>query len=505
MQIIGLTNRFREIAEKTPDRPFGSWPDGPLTFGALSAQADTMAWRLHDLGARPGDRIVVLMRNSPATLALIHGIMRAGMVWVPTNPALVGDGLAHAITLVEATLIVCDPDIVPAIEACGASARLGTHVIDDNSAPPPPDRAWQVETPGPSDLAALMFTSGTTGPSKAVMVTHRMLELAAQSVAICASLEPGDDLYMWEPYYHIGGAQLVVLPILHEITLTLRDRFSASAFWEDVAKSGCTHIHHLGGIVQILLKQPASERDRDHNVRIAWGGGCAPDAWRPFEERFGVEIREGYGMTEASSLTTVNTEGVVGAVGRPLPWFSVDIKTEAGKVLGPGEGRGEIVVTTSVPGAIFPGYFRNPEATAKALREDGFHTGDMGSWGENGQMYFHGRVGDSIRVRGENVSAYEIESVANRHPQVEESAMIGVPSDIGESDILLYLRPSNGCQIDPAEIAAWLGPRLTPYQRPRYISLIDSFPKTPSHRIQKHKLSKSPDGMWQADPKHGKE
>lgn len=505
MQIIGLTNTFSDIATTTPERPFGHTPDGVLTFGALSAQADTMAWRLHEMGARPGDRIAVLMRNSPATLAIVHAILRAGMIWVPTNPALVGDGLAHAITLVEASLILCDPDLVSAVRNCGATARLGVEVIEDNSAPPPSSRPWLSTRPRASDLAALMFTSGTTGPSKAVMVTHQMLELSAQSVAICADLAPGDNLYMWEPYYHIGGAQLIVLPILQEVTLTLRDRFSAGSFWEDVAASGCTHIHHLGGIIQILLKQPPSPHDRVHKVRIAWGGGCEPSAWRMFEERFGVELREGYGMTEASSLTTVNTEGIVGAVGRPLPWFSVEIQNQTGRALGPGEGRGEIVVTTSLPGAIFPGYYRNPEATARVLRQDGFHTGDMGSWGKDGLMYFHGRMGDSIRVRGENVSAYEVESVANRHPDVSESAMIGIPAEIGEYDILLYLRAAEGRAIDPAAFHDWLSQRLAPYQCPRYISSIDAFPKTPSHRIQKHKLSKAPEELWKAGPKRRKE
>lgn len=497
MQIVGLTNTLRDLAQQTPARPFAHTSRGLLTFADLSAQADTMAFRLAEAGAQPGDRILVMMQNGPAALALVHGILRAGMIWVPANPALVGDGLAHAISLVEASLIICDRDVVSAIEACGAPSRLGMIVVDDISAPPPTPHRYDGPTPSPRDIAALMFTSGTTGPSKAVMVTHQMLELAAQSVAYCASLEKGDDLYLWEPLYHIGGAQVIVLPILHDVTLTMRDRFSASTFWEDVSKSRCTHIHHLGGIVQILLKQPPSEYDKKHNVRIAWGGGCSPDAWRPFEERFGVELRECYGMTEASSLTTCNIEGVVGAVGRPLPWFTVEVKNEAGISLGRGEGRGEIVVNTDLPGAIFPGYYRNVEATAKALRNDGFYTGDLGSWDEHGMLRFHGRMGDSIRVRGENVSAYEVESVANRHPSVSESAMVGIPAEIGEYDIMLFVRPDVGAEIAPEELSAWLAERLAPYQRPRFISRIAGFPKTPSQRIQKHRLPRHPTDLWE--------
>ena len=498
MEIIGLTNTFQTIAQTYPGRLFAKTLTGELTFGELSGQANAMARKLEVAGAKRGDKVVVMMRNSPASLAMVHGILRAGMVWVPTNPLLVGDALVHAVTLVEAAIIVCDHECIPAIEAAGVKTPLGRIVFNDNTAPEPLDLQWDDADPTPDDLAALMFTSGTTGPSKAVMVSHRMLELAAHAVARCADLRAGDDLYMWEPFYHIGGAQVIMLPILYEVTLTLRDRFSASSFWSDVSEAGCTHIHHLGGIVQILLKQPVIEAETAHNVRIAWGGGCAADAWRPFEERFGVELRECYGMTEASSLTTYNNERIVGAVGKAMPWFTVEIKAEDGEILGPDEGRGEIIVNTSLPGAIFAGYYRNLKATAEALQADGFHTGDLGSWGADGLLRFHGRKGDSIRVRGENVSSYEVESVANRHPSVEESAMIGVPAEIGEYDILLYIRPRAGIKLNFTELHDWMASQLAPHQRPRFYTLVTDFIKTPSQRIQKHRLSCQPVPLWEA-------
>jgi len=495
IEIAGLVETFLSRAEATPDRVFAEMPDGaPLTFGALSQRADAAIAFLQEVGVRPGDRVVVMMRNSPQALALIYGLMRASMVWVPTNPTLVGDTLAHAIRLVEARIVICDPEVADNVAACGAAADLG--VLPLTALPPAPAQPWRGPAPGKNDLVALMFTSGTTGPSKATMVTHMMLELAARAVIGFAGIEPGDNLYLWEPFYHIGGAQVILVPILADATLTVRDRFSASRFWQDVADAGCSHIHHLGGIIQILLKQEPGPQDRAHAVRIAWGGGCAVDVWRPFEARFGVELRECYGMTEASSLTTQNSEGALGCVGRPLPWFSVELKDEAGRVLGPGEGSGEIVVTTSLPGSIFPGYYRNPEATAKALRPDGFHTGDLGAWADNGMLRFLGRMGDSVRVRGENVSAYEVEAVANQHPDIEESAVIGVAAEIGENDIQLFLRLRPDAARDPEAIYRWLAARLAPSQRPAFIAFIDAFPKTPSQRIQKHRLPKAPADRW---------
>lgn len=501
MEIQGLAKTFVRQAQDTPERLFAITEEGKLTFGALSGAADAMIAKLIDAGARPGDHVAVMMRNSPASLALVYGLMRCGMVWVPVNPALVSDGLAHAITLAEASIVVCDQEFETVLEQCDVSLRLGIMALTDTSLPSAPDKAWSGPLPAPDSLASIMFTSGTTGPAKGVRVTHTMLELAVNGVALVAGLRPGDNMFMWEPFYHVGGAQVILTPILYDITLTIADRFSASRFWDQVREAGCTHIHHLGGILQILLKQPPSELDKSHDVRIAWGGGCVETAWRPFEERFGVEIRECYGMTEASSISAYNDQGVVGAVGHTLPWFDIKIKDENGNILRENEGRGEIVITSPISGAIFDGYYRAPEPTAKALQEDGFHTGDMGSWGADGLLRFHGRMSDSIRCRGENVSAFEVESVVNRHPDVEESAMVGVPAEIGEYDIQLFVRLREGASLDAEGLSDWLAERLAVYQQPRFIAFLDSFPKTPSQRIRKQLLPKEPDGRWERTPK----
>jgi len=186
---------------------------------------------------------------------------------------------------------------------------------------------------------------------------------------------------------------------------------------------------------------------------------------------------------------------VVGSVGRPMPWFTVRLLGGEGRPVAAGE-RGEIVVETSIPGAIFPGYLDNPEATAKALRNGALHTGDLGSFDAEGNLSFHGRMTDSVRCRGENVSAWEVEHVAAEHDAVEDCAMIGVAADIGEQDIKLFVKPRHGAIIDPQALSGWLGQRLAPYQNPRYIALVDEFERTASQRIMKHKLSPRLDDCW---------
>ena len=498
MHIHGLVRSFLDRARNSAQNTYATLNGQLCNFDALYKASEAIGHRLAQAELNPGDRVVVMMPNSPYSLALVFSLLRRGLVWVPVNPALVGSALDNVLQTTEPKLAFCEPEIADVLRGSAKLTGTALEIVADTSFPEYTSDAPAVDLPGPHDLAAIMFTSGTTGPAKGVMVTHMMLELACHSVALCTDLKPGDKFFMWEPFYHIGGAQVILLPLFHDITLTMAERFSASQFWKQVSETGCTHIHHLGGIIQILLKQPESQFDRNHNVRVAWGGGCAASVWRAFEERFAVQIRECYGMTECSSLTTFNDENVVGSVGRALPYFEVRLVDQNGKVLGRGEGKGEIVVSTTLPGAITAGYYRNVEATAKALKSDGFYTGDLGSWDEDGHLYFHGRTGDSIRCKGENVSAFEVESVANRHPDIEESALVGVKAEIGEYDIHLFIEPRVSSSPDPFEIWSWLLTRLAPHQRPKYISIVERFPRTPSQRIQKHLLDVNPGNRWVA-------
>lgn len=421
-------------------------------------------------------------------MGAIFGLARAGAVWVPVNAQLRGPGLGYVLEHCQPTLVIADRELLPVIAESGAHLA-DTPVIDAGEI-----ESWSSELaefdeplPTPENCLAIFYTSGTTGPPKGVMLSHAMLRFAGEAVALVAEPRPGDVFLMWEPLYHIGGAQLLVLPLIRDVTLAMVDRFSASRFWRQARDYRASHIHYLGGILQLLLKQPHSPFDREHGVRIAWGGGCPPEIWRPFEERFDVEIREAYGMTEASSITTYNERGIVGSVGRPVPWFEVGMRDAAGHPAGPGE-RGEIVVHPRQSGALFGGYFRDPAATSQALRQGALWTGDLGRFDPEGNLIFLGRMSDSVRCRGENVSAWEVERVAAAHSDVEDCAVIGVAAEIGEQEIKLFVHPKPGAAIDPAEFSRWLGERLAPYQNPRYIAIVNGFERTPSQRVAKQAL-----------------
>jgi len=495
----GFVSLLTTRAATEPERIYARFCGEPVTYAEIERRSAAFAAHLRTRGIVAGDRVAVMMRNSIATIAVVFGLARAGVAWVPVNAQQRGEGLRYLLTHSQPRLVVADAELAPQIaEAMGQGADLPllAHAPGGElDAILAGRELFSEPAPSPDAVFAIMYTSGTTGRPKGVIVSHRMLRLAAESVALLSDAKPDDVFFVWEPLYHIGGAQLLPLPMLRGITLAMVERFSASRFWDQVRAEGASHIHYLGGILQILLKQPPVPRDREHGVRIAWGGGCPADIWPAFRDRFGIDIRECYGMTEASSLTTCNVTGVVGSVGTPMPWFTLKLRDSEGRAVATG-ARGEIVIETSIPGAIFPGYLDNPEATAKALRPDGFHTGDLGSFDPQGNLYFHGRMTDSVRCRGENVSAWEVEHVAAEHEAIEDCAMIGVAADVGEQDIKLFVKPRDGVVIDPQALSGWLGQRLAPYQNPRYIAVVDEFERTASQRIMKHKLSPRLDDCW---------
>ena len=456
---------------------------------------------------RQGDRVAVMLGHHLDHVVAFFALMCVGAVQVPINIHLRGAGLAHVFSDSAPSLLIADDefrdvlqDIPLARSASGVLWRYAAVEAEEEGlaqlfaaeAPPLPELRLH-----DTDIRSILYTSGTTGAAKGVVMTDRMYRAAALGSTWVGDITPGSVLHFWDPIYHVFGSEVLVLALTVPVTLAMVPRFSASKLWDEVRAARATHLHFVGGVLQLLLKQPPSAADRDHAVRIAWGGGCPKDVWRPFEERFGVRIREGYGMTETSSFSVINREGKVGSIGTAVPYFEVQIVNDAGVETAPGD-QGEIRVAEREPGTMFREYFRNPDATASTLRDGWLYTGDLAWRDDSGFLYFSGRKKDSLRRRGENVSTWEVEQVVVEHPLVEECALVGVVNEFGDEDLKLFVKPK-AIAIDPEQLVAWCVPRLAAFQVPRFIAFVESFAKTPTQRIQKQLLSRAIDDCWDSE------
>lgn len=501
-----LAGALRELARVEPERRYARHRSGSVTIGELDRRVDEAVAHLRGVGVDESSRVAIAMPVGMDHIVLIFSLLRIGALWIPLNPQLQGEPLRHQLRDSGASDVIVHRQAPLAGELgvdAGAPRALpggdeGGPVIA--SAPAAPQSSGIAAERGGASL--LMYTSGTTGPPKGALVSETMLRAAALGALEVTAARAGDVFYVWEPLFHIGGAQVVFLPLFERLELALAPRFSASRFWQDVADLEATHIHYLGGVLQILLQLPATSLERENRVRVAWGAGATREIRAACRERFGFALHECYGMTETSSIVTVNRDRIDGGVGEALPWVEIAIDASLSPAAGASaaptspDGReiGEVRVRGRIPGLLTEGYLGNPAASSGARDGEWFRTGDLGFLDDAGRLHFTGRNSDSIRVRGENISAWQIESVFGLHPDIDRCAVVGVEAQVGEQEMLLLCSAAEGRRVDPAAVLEWGGERLARFQVPRYARVVDSMPLTPSQRIAKHRLPRDLEG-----------
>jgi crotonobetaine/carnitine-CoA ligase len=499
---------LREILERRaaaePGHVYCRFEGRDYTIGWLHEQSNRIANGLLARGLKKGDRVALMLPSHPEHQASLVALMKLGLVRVSVNPHLKGAALDHLFDSSQPRALLADTAYEPIVAGQLAAGKVAVVVWRSGDADAPAEYERfaalpaTLDAPGPvaDDILALTPSSGTTGHPKGVMKSDRTLRGGAMSLLHLNGGGPGDVFLLWESLHHGAGVAVSIAAVLERITLAMVDRFSASRFWQQCREFGVTHVHYLGSIVPMLLKQPPGADDRGHGVRVAWGGGCPPAAWRAFAERFGVAMREGYGLSELTTFVTVNLEAREGSIGRPLSWFEVRVIDAEGRDLPAGEA-GELIVRATVPGMQFLGYFRNEEAVRAAWRGDWFCTGDLVKQDADGFLYYAGRLKDSVRRRGINISAWEVEHIVNQHPEVAESALVGVPSELGEDELKIFLRSTHGRPVDEAAFVRWCAERMPYFQVPRYVvQQVGEFPKTPTQRVQKKELSRSTGDCW---------
>jgi carnitine-CoA ligase len=279
-----------------------------------------------------------------------------------------------------------------------------------------------------------------------------------------------------------GNAMLLSMvgSIVIDAQLALGERFSASRMFDECRRYNAVSFNALGAMIPILLKQPPRPDDQEHPVRVVLSAGCPPDAWTQFEQRFGIRLIEWFGMVDAPGVL-MNDEGRVGSLGKPVAGVEFRVVEEHDQPVGPGEV-GEL--TFRHPWGQLTHYHNLPDATAEAYRGGWFHTGDLASVDDEGYFYYRGRKTQSIRRRGENISAWEVETAVNQHPAVLESAAYAVPSDLGEHEVKIAVVPRPGGAPTPEALVGWCRERMASYAVPRYIEFVDELPKTATQRVR---------------------
>jgi len=502
---VTIAERLDHLAEAAPDHVLCRYHGRTWTVAAICEAANRVANALLATGLAPGERVALMLPSHPDHIVCILALAKAGLVRVPVNISLIGPALsypfeafapnalvadgAHAAAL--APVLAANPGFDPVWwgDAGPAGRQYATLASRADAASPP--------YPAPDDIGAITPSSGTTGAPKGVLKSDRVLRAGPMSVLRLTEAQSGETFLFWEALHHGAGVAVLYAAIMGRLTLAMQDRFSASRFWTQAKAAGASRIHYLGTVLSMLLRQPATAADRTHGVRMAWGGGCPADLWAEVEQRFGVAIREGYGLSELTTFATLNLDGRPGSVGLPLSWYEAEVMDEQGHPVPPG-AQGELCFRPRDRRVGFLGYFRNEAATAEMWRDGWVRTGDLATQDADGYLYFAGRAKDSIRRRGINISAWEVERVIAGHPAVAEVAMVGVPSELGEDEIKLFIRTAEGAALRPRELLAWCHERLPVFQLPRYIEFVHDFPRTPTQRIQKRELPKGVAGSWDA-------
>ncbi|MFQ6180707.1 AMP-binding protein [Sinorhizobium meliloti] len=466
-----------------------------------------LSWRLASglrmLGIGRSDRVAMLLPNCFELVATWFAVANLGAIEVPNNPGLKGELLWHNLNNCGAGVLVTDargvielarleqrlPDLrtlvlvgVDPAEARAAGLRIDRIVSFEECLASLP--AVDLAGLNYSDPMAILYTSGTTGPAKGALMSHHHCYSWAAAMAANLGYSTDDSYFSALPLFHTDAQMFgVYLPLIYGTRATLVEGFSASRFWEQVRESGASATNLLGAMAVILMRAAPCESDKDNPVRVCQCIPMVPEK-EAFEQRFGMRLVTGYGQTETSFVTLDTVDATrPGSCGKPHPDWEVAVVDEKDRPLPPGTV-GEIVSRPKKSWSMFSGYYQADTKTVQTLRNLWYHSGDAGVMDEDGWLYFKHRLNEAIRRRGENISAYEVETLAEAHPDVVESAAFGVASEFTEEDIMVVASRRPGSTLTPAELLDHFRALAPRHMVPRYLEVTDApLPRTPTEKI----------------------
>ena len=508
LQVLGLyvkhndtiPDAFASRCERNGDKAFCVFNERSWTWREFDNAVGRLTAVLHAYGLKRGDRVGIVARNHVAHVMLLLACARLSAIMVPVNPDFGQSEAEYVLHNADLNGLVVDSEtkdvVVPACANKGLSPWV-LHVdkLEELTGATP---AAGYGNPQPDDICCIIYTSGTTGFPKGVMHSQRSFLLAGEAFVQRMYLQPDERMMIVLPMYHMNALFYSLSGAIGAgATIIVRPRFSASKFWSDAAKYQASQTNIIEAASNILRLRPRSEFVPSHQLKRLYG--IRESAVKTFREEFKVPyLIGGYGMTEIPGVTCSPFDGPqkpgsMGPIGRhpdpKLPWAQCRVVDDAGNDVPDGQ-EGELLVKTPI---VMQGYFRDPEQTAKAFTPDGwFLTGDFVKRDADGYFYFVSRKKDIIRRRGENIAGAELDRVIGEHPDVKEVAVVAVPAELGEDEILAAVVVKAGRLLEAKDVAAWCAERLAPQKVPRYVAFLSELPYTSTNKIQKAALRADP-------------
>ena len=489
-------------ADRTPDTVFVVFEDGEQwTYAETRERVRARARALRALGVKQGEHVLVWLPNGAECLVTWFAINYLGAVYVPINTAYRGGVLEHAVSVSDAKLGIVHAELLPRLESLRLSslatvvslhgapsvalpgvALLGADALE-GAGDAPLDLEREIE---PWDTQCIIFTSGTTGPSKGVMTSYLQLHESGKGFPLANA----SDRHMVPlPLFHAGSTIPIYLMLKLGASFVLVGAFRTDEFWQVIERTQTTSLILLGVMAGFVVKRPESEAPKRSSLRWVMAVPLDDDGIE-FGRRFGVDVATTFNMTEVSCpLVSGANPTLPGSCGGPRAGVEARLVDENDCEVGIGEV-GELIVRTDTPWAMNSGYYKNPEATARAWRNGWFHTGDAFRKDAQGNYFFVDRMKDAIRRRGENISSFEVESEVIAHPAIRECAAVAVASEIAEDEVLVAVSLGEGSTLDPAELIDFLRNRMAHFMIPRYVRIMGDLPKTPTQKVQKHLIRK---------------
>ena len=490
--------------------------DETLTYAAADEQSNRIASSMAAHGVVKGDVVATFMYNSVDHAAIWIACVKLGAIFAALNVSLAPNELVYSLGDTNAKMIIVDHDLIEVYQ----QARPGfTHV--------PVEVLWRgpdldgfIEFPklleggnalpevelAPNDPMSIIYTGGSTSMPKGVLAPHLHYIAAAERYKEITDSRPDDVHFANSHFFHLGGQQFGLMGPLYCGTTGVMTRwFSVSNYWRIARETGATIIDPIGTMIAALLSLEPSDADRDHNVRVGIGiaSGQVRSSFRTdFEERFGVPLLEVYAMTEVGVLLCSERlhDKTVNTCGKTYGWADICIVDEQECPVPTGE-QGQILLRPTATNTFMLEYINKPQETINAWRNLWYHSGDIGYLDDDGYLHFVGRQAHWVRVRGENVSAFEVEKVLSAHDGVEDCAIVGVPGDLGEEDIKAYVQLVPGSTLSPDEVVSWCAEQVAYFKVPRYVEYVTEFPRTiTKQEIERHELrARGVGAAWDRD------